>query len=658
MKTKTQKTTPLSAGIVMGFTLTLLLMLTLLTVSTTRMAEINQRLEQIVTIQNAKTELAHLMKDALRERALIMHSVTVLSDPFAQNAEFIRLNEYGGQFLQARLKLEAMELGAEEKKILAEMRGLTVKTQPLVMESVDMALAGDSATARHLIETEVLPAQRIIGLNIQRLLQIQQNDGQHAAQEAARTYQATRKLMIVLGASALFFGVAIAVFVVRHTAKQAKLLQHQAMYDNLTALPNRALFHDRVEQAILRGKRDDIVFSLMLLDLDRFKEINDKHGHFVGDLLLREVGGRLKETVRSSDTVARMGGDEYAVLLPGTETDGATVLARKILTQIARPYALDAKTLDIATSIGIAQYPQHGDDFDILMQRADVAMYSAKRSGAGYAVYVTEQDERNAEDRVLKNELQDAIETGQMVLHYQPKVEYSQGQVTGVEALVRWQHPRYGLISPDRFIKLAEEAGLIKTLTLWVLEHALRQCAELHAAGMKINMAVNLSVLNLRDSHLPEELDALLKEVGLDPKWIELEFSETAIMADTVRTMDVLARLYSMGTKLAIDDYGTGYSSLNYLKQLPLHRLKIDRSIVDGLAHDKSQEAGVRCTIDLAHQLGLRVVAEGVEDEATMASLARLGCDSAQGYHICKPLDAEALLKWLKLAENKVGRIP
>lgn len=658
MKTKTRKATPLSAGIIIGFTLTLLLMLTLLTVSTTRMAEINQRLEQIVTIQNAKTELAHLMKDALRERALTMHTITVLSDPFVQNAEFIRLNEYGGQFLQARLKLETMELDEEEKKILAEMRGLTVKTQPLVMESVDMALAGDSAAARHLIETEILPAQRIIGLNIQGLLQVQQKHGQQAAQEAARTYQNTRTLMIMLGMSALFLGAAIAVFVVRHTAKQAKLLQHQAMYDNLTALPNRALFHDRVEQAILRGKRDDIVFSLMLLDLDRFKEINDRHGHFVGDLLLREVGVRLKETVRSSDTVARMGGDEYAVLLPGTETDGASILARKILTQVARPYALDAKTLDIATSIGIAQYPQHGDDFDILMQRADVAMYSAKRSGSGYAVYVTEQDERNAEDRVLKNELQDAIAAGQMVLHYQPKVEYSQGQVTGVEALVRWQHPRYGLIPPDRFIKLAEEAGLIKTLTLWVLERALRQCAELHAAGMKINMAVNLSVLNLRDSHLPEELDALLKEVDIDPKWIELEFSETAIMADTVRTMDVLARLYSMGTKLAIDDYGTGYSSLNYLKQLPLHRLKIDRSIVDAMAHDKSQEAGVRCTIDLAHQLGLRVVAEGVEDETTMASLARLGCDSAQGYHICKPLDAEELLKWLKLAENKVGRIP
>ena len=657
MKTRI-RTQPLAVGIIAGFSIILALMLALVVISLSRLAEVNQRLEHIQKDNNVKTELTHTMKDRFRERSVSMHIIALSGDAFEQNAEFVNFTELGVQFAGARAELEAMILSPEEKAVLTRMRAWTVKTQPVVFSAIEAALMGETLTAQNIIRSDIIPLQKLILQEIQSLLAIQQRQTEEAVADAARTYADTRLLLVVLGLSALLLGVVIAVFVIRHTTSQAKLLQDQAMFDSLTGLPNRALFYDRVEQAILRGRREVKPFSIMVLDLNRFKEVNDTHGHHVGDLLLKAVGGRLKEATRSSDTVARMGGDEFAILLPGTEMHGTKILAEKIRTQIKNTFMLDAKSLNIDTSIGSSHFPNHGDDFDILMQRADIAMYTAKRAGMGVAQYVTDDDRRSATEQALKGELAEAIANDQMVLHYQPKVNYRLGQVTGVEALVRWQHPQHGLIAPDRFIHLAEESGLIRTLTLWVLKHALKECAALQAAGINVNMAVNLSALNLRDPTLPEALSDLLEEAHVNSENLELEFSETAVMADTVRTMDVLARLYSLGTKLSIDDYGTGYSTLAYLKQIPLHRVKIDKSVVAGIASDKNNEGALLATIERSHELGLRVVAEGVEDAETMASLGRLGCDSAQGYHICKPLDEAALMKWLKESRWKLGRAP
>jgi diguanylate cyclase (GGDEF)-like protein len=421
----------------------------------------------------------------------------------------------------------------------------------------------------------------------------------------------------------------------RIVAAASRALRHQASRDALTGLPNRTLLRHRAERAL----RGDEPGAMLLIDLDRFKEVNDTLGHNYGDELLVEVAARLGAALRADDTLARLGGDEFAVLLRGLPHRAEVAeLAGRLQDALRCPIALRGVAVELEASIGVALYPEHGTTVGELLQRADVAMYEAKRARTGIATYSAERDPYSADRLGLLAELRRAIEDDELVLHYQPKVALATGAVVGVEALVRWQHPTRGLLSPDQFVPLAERTGAIADLTRWVVDKALAQQRE-----WNLPVAVNLAAANVVDVTLPDAIAALLERHGVPGDQLECEISEHTVMADPKRVSEVLDRLRALGVRLSLDDFGTGHSSLSYLKRLPLDEVKIDRSFVSGMVEDENDAVIVRSTIDLARNLGLAVVAEGVESAEIMDALAALDCDIAQGFYISRPVPAQAL---------------
>ncbi|HEV7663626.1 MAG TPA: EAL domain-containing protein [Chloroflexota bacterium] len=453
------------------------------------------------------------------------------------------------------------------------------------------------------------------------------------------------------------FGVAGVQVVMRDVTERRRAeraLQHQALHDSLTDLPNRRLLLQRTEEAITNALRDGSGIGFLLVDLDRFKEINDTFGHRAGDTLLQDVACRWQAVLGDDMTLARLGGDEFAVLLPNAcDAETATLVALRLQRALESGLHVDGHEVSIGASIGISLFPSHAPDPETLLRKADVAMYAAKNAGGGCALYLPLHDQHCRPERLaMVSELRRAMETGELILHYQPQATLADGAVTGVEALVRWQHPQRGLIPPDQFIPLAEQSGIIGALTGYVLEAAIRQAREWQVAGLHLSVAVNLSMRNLQDPQLPAAIASLLAAHNLPADRIRLEITESTIMADPARTLDVLARLRGMGINFAIDDFGTGYSSLGYLKHLPVRELKIDRSFVSHMVDGGADRAIVRSTIELGHNLGLLVLAEGVEDQPTWDLLAELGCDLAQGYFLSRALPAIDLVDWLRQREH------
>jgi len=435
--------------------------------------------------------------------------------------------------------------------------------------------------------------------------------------------------------------------------EQARLYEEMrslAMTDALTGLPNRMLLHDRLRQALALAQRDGTSLALLLMDLDRFKEVNDTLGHHYGDILLQQVGARVRAALRVSDTVARLGGDEFAVILPTADEAGAALAARNILDALEPPVIVDGHALDIRASIGVALCPQHGDDAPALLRRADVAMYVAKRARGGLSIYHEEHDHHSPRRLALMTELRQSLDDDGLQLHYQPLVDLSLSRVTAVEALLRWPHPTHGFIAPDQFIPLAEHTDLIVPLTRWVLETAIRQCAAWRHAGLHLGMSINLSARVLHDSRLPDIVRLLLSHADVTPDRITLEITESALMDDPDQALDVLNRLDRIGVRMSIDDFGAGYSSLSYLKRLPVHDIKIDKSFVLGLGATTNLKdaAIVRSVIAMARALSLKVVAEGVEQREVWDVLRALGCDMAQGYYMSRPLPPAELEQWLR----------
>jgi diguanylate cyclase (GGDEF)-like protein len=464
---------------------------------------------------------------------------------------------------------------------------------------------------------------------------------------AVMVAQALAIFVITGGFSPWLVPVLIAPLVWLHRAgRRAAHSEHQALHDVLTGLPNRALFRDRVDRALSAARREGGRPVVMLLDLDRFKEINDSLGHHHGDELLRQVGPRIGGVLRSSDTVARLGGDEFAVLLPtAPDAEAGAEVGEKILRALSEPFYVEGVELQIEASLGIAAYPEHGEDVDTLIQRADVAMYVAKGTRSGHELYVRDRDER-PDPLALVGDLRRAMDDGELAVVYQPKVDLATGAVDGVEALVRWEHPSRGLVLPASFVGHAEHTGLIRPLTIHVLEAALAQIGDWRRAGLDLKVAVNLSVRNLLDRGLPDDIAGLLRKWDVPATALELELTESTIMADPDRARAILHALHDLGVSLSIDDFGTGWSSLRNLRQLPVDEIKIDRSFVTGMAGDGNAATIVRSTIDLGRNLGLRVVAEGVEDDDVRMRLAALGCDLGQGYHFGRPMAGDALVAW------------
>jgi len=428
------------------------------------------------------------------------------------------------------------------------------------------------------------------------------------------------------------------------TERKAQLeqLEYMALHDMLTGLPNRVYLHEAVRRR--RGEP----FALIMFDLDHFKTINDTLGHSYGDELLKCLGRELLALVPADGVVARMGGDEFAVLLPGSCVESAEQAAQNMIRLIEQPVSVDGITLAVGVSMGIALSPEHGDDPETLLRCADVAMYSAKSSSGGCAIYDKSADGNSPYRLSLMADLRSAIEKEQFRLYFQPKLRLESRRVAGVEALIRWKHPEHGFVPPIEFIPLAEQTGFVHTLTLWVLEEAIRQCKAWEDAGIDLPVAVNLSVRCLQHQQFPELASGLLKKYGLPEHKLQLEITESFLMADTARAMVVLEELHRSGISLAIDDFGTGFSSLAYLKQLPVSQVKIDKSFVMSMEKDDNSWMIVRSIIQLAHNLRMGVVAEGVECAEAWATLSDWGCDEIQGFYIAKPLPADDFEAWLR----------
>ncbi len=431
-------------------------------------------------------------------------------------------------------------------------------------------------------------------------------------------------------------------------------MEHQAMHDQLTGLPNRPLLIERANHALQIAKRQHFSCCLMLMDLNNFKDINDTLSHQVGDLMLQEVANRFKRCLRNSDTLARLGGDEFAVLLLNNNADQANIVANKLHHVLLHPFELAGNTLSIDISIGIAEFPDHGDDLLSLLRRADVAMYHAKHKKLRYSLYNPLLDEHSIERLTLLNDLNHAIKKGGgLELYYQPQVLTEGDGMPSLEALIRWVHPKKGLVFPDRFIPMAEDSGLITPLTWWVMETAVAQCAAWHKAGLPVTVSINFSAHCLQEPDVAERVEACIKRHHLPDHALVIEITESMIMEDPHQASKVLLKIDAMKVDVSIDDFGTGHSSLAYLKHLLVDELKIDRSFVMGMHEHHNDEIIVRTVINMAHSMGLRVVGEGVEDRKSWDALAAMSCERIQGYFISRPLPVEQITLWLEAFSKK-----
>ena len=445
-----------------------------------------------------------------------------------------------------------------------------------------------------------------------------------------------------------------------YSARIALAAEHASMHDALTGLPNRVLFRMKVEQALTRTRHTGSRVVVMVLDLDSFKEVNDTLGHGRGDDLLCAIAERLRRALREADIVARLGGDEFGVVVTSSKQHVAApeLLADRIRETLETPFQLGDLWVNADTSIGIACSPEHGSDAEKLIQRADVAMYQAKAAGGGYERYDADRDPNRPDNLRLLSELREGIDRGELVLHYQPKVSIADDRIVGLEALARWNHPSRGLLMPADFIELAERTELVRSLTLSVVRQAARQSVMWMSAGVRLPIAVNLSPRILLDVALPTDIAVALEEEGLPPELLEVEVTESCLVADPDRTAEVLGRLNATGVRISIDDFGTGYSSLSLLKRLPVDTIKIDRSFVGNLATDLNDQVIVESTVKLGLGLGLEVIAEGVENREAWQLLSDYGCGQAQGFHICRPVPPAKVMEWLVARSTTGAPVP
>lgn len=427
------------------------------------------------------------------------------------------------------------------------------------------------------------------------------------------------------------------------------LIQKLATHDSLTALPNRALFNETLGHAIAQAERHQRPLALFFMDMDRFKYINDTLGHGVGDRVLQEVGRRLSSAVRASDLIARLGGDEFVLLVEEfRDTSDLADVAAKVLEGFAPTFVIDGQELGLSASIGICTYPEDGADSQELLSNADIAMYRAKEQGRNrYCFYAAELNQLSQERLSLDAGLRHALERHEIEVFYQPKIDFGSGRVTGVEALIRWRHPALGLLLPDKFIALAEETGAIIPIGYWTLRRVCERARRWHEQGMHLTMAVNLSASQFHEPELVTELAAILKETAMSPQLLELEITESMVMKDPERAVGVMEALRAMGVRISIDDFGTGHSSLGYLKRFPINQLKVDRSFVRDLPHNGDDVAITRAVIAMAHSLRMSVVAEGVEHQHQFDLLRAEGCDQFQGYFCRPPLEEPELMRFL-----------
>ncbi len=533
--------------------------------------------------------------------------------------------------------------------------------QQAIVRMFDAVDAGDQVRVAQIDAQDTDPAFEGIAQDVEAAAQQHRAAAQRAMAQLRHVESGVFVAMVAgFGVGLVLLSAFGLVVVGYHRAliRQARVNEHQALHDALTGLPNRSLLRDRLERALSACRRTDTTLAVLVLDLNGFKEVNDSLGHHHGDELLRQVAGRIRAVLLDSDTVARLGGDEFAILLPTVDPVGATEFAGRVLGAVQDTFEVGEFRIDVEASIGVVIAPSHGDTLEDLMRHADVAMYAAKEGRTGVAVYDPGAHDRNPMRLLVLGDLRRALaQPDELRLHYQPKIDLRGGRLCGVEALLRWYHPTQGLISPADFIPLVEETSLINRLTARVLSMAVGQLRGWLDQGTAVPVAVNLSPRCLLDAKLPAYIRDLMEQNGVPAHLLRLEVTEGALMADTALAVKILTELHEMGVRLSIDDYGTGYSSMSYLKQLPVDELKIDRSFVMDMTDDANNAVLVRGAIELGHRLGLSVVAEGVERSDHVQALRGLGCDIAQGYHYAHAMPPEELTAWLHTQEPvAVGR--
>jgi diguanylate cyclase (GGDEF)-like protein len=543
---------------------------------------------------------------------------------------------------------------AEDRELVQRLRIRHREYDNAVLEVFAAVDIGDNALAAKINDTQVDPIFAEISSTIQHAAETHTQVSAAAVSSLHRMETLVFYLNFAGFAIGLCLVTVLAIVVYRHQKallRQSMRNEYEALHDALTGLPNRTLFAERIDQALatLPEAAGGRSVTVMLLDLDRFKEVNDTLGHHYGDELLKQVAARLAAAMRETDTVARLSGDEFALLLPGVDQPTAAERAHDVLHALHQSFTLLDVSVDIEASIGVAIAPRHASNPQDLMRCADLAMYNAKDAKAGVVVYEAATQTRQPNRISLLGDIRRALEQpDELVLHYQPKIDLAEDRVCGVEALIRWAHPSRGLLPPIEFLPVVENTSLVRLLTTHALRTAIAQAGAWLNEGLRLPVAVNLSARCLVDPDLVTITRDLLDQAGLCPSMLRMEVTESAVMANPALAQQILTDLHRLGVRLSIDDYGTGYSSMAYVKRLPVDELKIDRSFVLGMTHDDNDAILVRSAVDLGHNLGLTVVAEGVERADHVLALRRLGCDTAQGYHYARPMPAAELTAWVR----------
>ncbi len=641
---------PWKLALLAGFVTQLLLILFVTAIGLQQLEVTTSNLRTVVDVHMHKQNLTKAMVIAARERSLILFELTRIDDPFERDALVMQIDQKGSEYVAARQALMKLPLSEQESELIARQRQLIAVAQPLQRRIVDLIDTGRIKEAEDRVIRKAIPAQNNVMAVLSQLDAETQQAALAASQEAHEAHRVARIWMLVLSGVALLVGLLVAAVVLRYTNRVSREREHLAIHDTLTGLPNRMLFTDRLEQALLRAKRHGTLVGVMFIDLDRFKRVNDTLGHASGDRLICDVAMRLRAAARAGDIVARLGGDEFVVVISDVARASQILqVAEKMLAAMHAPYRVAGRELFCSCSIGISVYPNDGHDVDSLLKNADTAMYHAKNAGSNrFQLYDAAMNALAAERLQLETDLHYAQQRSELVFHYQPQLDLRSGRIQGVEALIRWNHPTRGLLGPVAFLGLLEETGGIVEVGRALLLAACRQTASWHAAGFAdLVLAVNLSGQEFWHEDLIENVSAALTQSGLPPRCLQLELTEGIFMEDIDAAVDRILALKSLGIAVAVDDFGTGYSSLAHLKRFPFDALKIDRYFVRDIAHAPASEALVSAILALCKGLDLGTVAEGVETPEQLESLRRLGCRAVQGHLVSRPAPAEQVVALL-----------
>ncbi|MHB1213385.1 MAG: putative bifunctional diguanylate cyclase/phosphodiesterase [Thiobacillus sp.] len=625
-----------------GFVIQLLLILFVTAIGLRQLGVTTHNLNQVVDVHMRKQNYTKVMVVSARERTLIMFMLTKIEDPFERDELLMQFNQKGSEFVTAQLALLDLPLNERERELITLQRQLIRFAQPIQEQVIDLIGANLNQEAEDLVIGKAIPAQNNTMAVLSQLDAEAQQVALEASHQAHEAHRVARFWMYLLSGIALLLGVFVAGFVMYYTNRVSRERERLATHDTLTGLPNRMLFTDRLEQSLIRARRRNTLVGVMFIDLDHFKRVNDTLGHVSGDQLICEVARRLQAATRAEDIVARLGGDEFVVIIDAAQINQILQVVEKTLAVVCEPYRIAGREIFSSCSIGVSLYPTDGTDAGTLLKNADTAMYNAKGNGRNrFQLYDAAMNAMAEERLQLETELHYALERNEFVFHYQPQLNLETGRIKGVEALIRWNKPDKGLLSPALFLGMLEETGGIVSVGRSLLLVACRQTADWHAAGFTdLDVAVNLSSKEFWHDTLFDNVRDALAQSGLPPHSLQLELTEGIFMEDVDAAVVRILALKALGVAVAIDDFGTGYSSLAHLKRFPLDVLKIDRYFVKDLPNAPANKALIGSILALCEGLNLGAVAEGVETREQLESLRTLGCKIVQGYFISRPVPA------------------